>query len=84
MLKGVNRQVIEVIETGSRYFERALLVVKPNTGARPEQIYDEAARFFSGAPAAPRKGRVLATAAKLTGSAAAGAIIATLITSALR
>lgn len=28
MIKGVNRQIIEVTETGNRYFERALLVVR--------------------------------------------------------
>jgi len=29
MIRGVNRQVIEVNKTGSVYFERALLVVNP-------------------------------------------------------
>lgn len=29
MIKGVNRQIIEVTETGNEYFERALLVVRP-------------------------------------------------------
>lgn len=29
MIKGVNRQVIEITETGSEYFEKMLLVVKP-------------------------------------------------------
>lgn len=30
MIKGINRQVIEVTETGNPYFERALLVVRPS------------------------------------------------------
>ena len=30
MIKGINRQVIEVTETGNAYFERALLVVRPS------------------------------------------------------
>ena len=29
MIKGVNRQIIEVLDTGNEYFERALLVVRP-------------------------------------------------------
>lgn len=29
MIKGVNRQMIEILDTGSPYFERALLVVQP-------------------------------------------------------
>ena len=29
MIKGVNRQIIEVMDTGNEYFERALLVVRP-------------------------------------------------------
>ncbi len=28
MIKGVNRQMIEILDTGSPYFERALLVVQ--------------------------------------------------------
>jgi len=29
MIRGINRQIIEVCDTGNRYFERALLFVKP-------------------------------------------------------
>jgi hypothetical protein len=29
MVKGVNRQIIEINDTGSRYFERVLLFVSP-------------------------------------------------------
>ncbi len=32
MIKGVNRQMIEVTHTGSPYFERAFLVVRPQAG----------------------------------------------------
>ena len=31
MIKGINRQIIEVAETGNLYFERALLFVRPGT-----------------------------------------------------
>lgn len=29
MIKGINRQMIEILDTGNPYFERALLVVQP-------------------------------------------------------
>ena len=31
MIKGINRQMIEVTHTGSPYFERAYLVIRPHT-----------------------------------------------------
>lgn len=30
MIKGINRQMIEITDTGNPYFERALLVVQPD------------------------------------------------------
>ena len=50
MIKGINRQVIEVTETGNAYFERALLVVRPSyrdddEKTRPEP--DGSSRVFS-------------------------------------
>lgn len=47
MLKGVNKQVIEVVDTGSKYFERALLIVNPKNSTNQSLIYSEAARLFS-------------------------------------
>ena len=29
MIKGINRSIIEVLDTGSVYYERAWLVIKP-------------------------------------------------------
>ena len=37
MIKGVNRQIIEVVDTKNMYFERALLVVRPNCGQLGEK-----------------------------------------------
>lgn len=46
MIKGINRQIIEVTETGNEYFERALLVVRPGfSDASPGRLHDEAQRF---------------------------------------
>ena len=36
MIKGVNRQMIEVTHTGSPYFERAFLVVRGETAPQDE------------------------------------------------
>ncbi len=45
MIKGVNKQFIEVSDTGSRYFERALLVVRPEFTSLPyESLKGEAKR----------------------------------------
>lgn len=50
MIKGVNRQIIEVTETGNAYFERALLVVRPGfSDASPGRLHDEARRYVRGA-----------------------------------
>jgi len=37
MIKGVNRQMIEVTHTGSPYFERAFLVVRAGAGLPSEE-----------------------------------------------
>ena len=43
MIKGVNRQIIEVTDTGSDYFERALLVVRANcTDTDTGMLHEEA------------------------------------------
>lgn len=47
MIKGVNRQMIEVMETGNPYFERALLVVRPNcTDLQDSQLHEEAQKLL--------------------------------------
>jgi len=37
MIKGVNRQMIEVTHTGSPYFERAFLVVRADSQQPPQE-----------------------------------------------
>ncbi len=50
MIKGVNRQIIEVIDTGNEYFERALLVVRPRfSDVEPGRLHEEAQRVVRGA-----------------------------------
>ena len=52
MLKGVNKQVVEVVEVDNEFFERAILFVKPEK----QQNGEEALREFAAvaAPAARR------------------------------
>ncbi len=38
MIKGINRQMIEVTQTGSPYFERAYLVVRGAADLPPEAV----------------------------------------------
>ncbi len=44
MIKGINRQMIEVTHTGSPYFERAFLVVRPQAGDPSADTLDSIAR----------------------------------------
>ena len=39
MIKGVNRQMIEMTHTGSPYFERAFLVVRDGGGPSTDQLH---------------------------------------------
>lgn len=46
MIKGINRQIIEITDTGNPYFERALLIVRPNcTDAPGDRLHEEASRL---------------------------------------
>lgn len=48
MLRGVNKQIIEVKDTGSRYFEKALLFVRPEFAELgPGQLEQEANRYLA-------------------------------------
>lgn len=58
MIKGVNKQFIEVNDTGSRYFERALLVIRPEFNSVPyEKLKGEAKKAIGrmGEPESARR-----------------------------
>ena len=38
MIKGINRQIIEINQTGSLYYEKALLIVKPEFSSAQQQL----------------------------------------------
>lgn len=44
MIKGINHQVIEVTDTDNRYYERALLVLRPEYASVSREILEKEAR----------------------------------------
>jgi hypothetical protein len=80
VIKGVNRHVIEVTETENEYYERALLVVKPEYASVERELLEKEARKVLkelGAPSAiRRRNRFLYWAVRLTPAAVAGAGVA--------
>ena len=63
MIKGINRQMIEVNQTGSIYYEKAFLIVKPEFSSAQQQILEEEAlRLLKkmDAPSAFKRRRVIA------------------------
>ena len=86
MLKGVNRQVVEVVDTGSEYFERALFFVSPKYYGMTDGKLRERAQSIAGAAGAPPASRSTKKRSRLkifieiAASAAAGAILTILTT----
>ena len=80
MIKGINRHVIEVTETDSAYYERALLVVKPEYAQAERDLLEKEARRVlrgMGAPSSiKRRSRVLYWSVRLGAAAAVGAGVA--------
>ena len=46
MVKGVNKQIIEINDTGNKYFERVLLFITPGKKDFPEEILHAKAREY--------------------------------------
>lgn len=83
MIKGVNRQVIEITETGSEYFEKMFLVVKPQySSMNAKKLKKKAGSVAVGVSQTPppppskrKRPSFLASAAKLSAAAGAGAAL---------
>ncbi len=82
MIRGISRQVIEVKETGSAYYERAFLVLRPEYASAERALLEREARRLlrkMDAPAGMKRlagrwkwtARAGAAAALLSGAAAA-------------
>ncbi len=85
MVKGVNRQVLEIHETGCEYFEKALFFVRPEYSRENEgKLKTEAMSSVLNFTSVPKtrkqklKSRVLIFA-EMTASAGVGAIITALL-----
>jgi hypothetical protein len=86
MLKGVNRQVVEVSQPNSRYFERILYIVKPEfSGLSQAKLMSEAGKLNQNQSARPpkmksaKKHAVLITMTLLAGLAAVITVITLLL-----
>lgn len=85
MIKGVNRQVVEVNQTDCEYFEKVLFFVKPEFASVSEgKLRERADLIASGAGAPPptkiRRNRMILVA-KLIGAALLGAAVTGLLLS---
>lgn len=83
MIKGVNRQVVEVSETGCEYFEKIMFFVKPEYISISEgKIRESAGRIAGTATAPPRnaaKQNRFFEAAKIVLSILSGAAVTLLL-----
>lgn len=85
MIKGVNRQVVEVTQTQCEYFEKILFFVKPEFAAVSEgKLRERANKIAEGTGAPPptkiRRNRLLLLA-KLAAAASVGAAICGIVIS---
>lgn len=83
MIKGINRTIIEVTETENVYYERALLVLRPEYADIQRDLLEREAKKMLASMNAPssvkRCHAVLYWAIRLGGSAIFGAIVTLLI-----
>ncbi len=80
MIRGINRSIIEVNDTGSVYYERAILLIKPEFASVQREILErEAKRILreTDAPSSMKNGR---SKIKKWMTLAAAAIIGSIIT----
>ena len=83
MIKGINRQIIEVNDTGNPYYEKAFLVVKPEYKETQEEIFLKHAKKmlsqFSAPSVISKKRSIAGKIAKITAPALLGSAITALV-----
>ena len=85
MVKGVNKRIVEVQETGNEYFEKAILFLRPShTDTEETRLEGEAGRYLGQlgyTPPAVKSlaGRIALATLKFGGAAALGAALMTMI-----
>ncbi len=79
MIKGINRQVVEITQTRCEYFERVLFFIKPEFSAVSEgdlrERANEIAQSATVPPAARLKKSRIRLALRMSGAAFAGAAV---------
>lgn len=84
MIKGVNRQMVEVKETGSEYFERILFIVKPEYANMQEHKLREQVDAITNSAGSPpptrRKKFSFLSFAKMSAAVGAGAAVTAILT----
>ncbi len=81
MLKGVNKQVVEVVDLENEYFEKAILFIKAEKQERDEKtIRQRAGEYVRTIRYTPRRrltpGKLAVATAKFASAAAVGAVAA--------
>ena len=83
MIRGVNKNIIEICDTGHECFERAILFVRPESERQSkEQLSGRAAEFLNSMKLRRHfysRAHFWLVALGLTGAAAAGAAVAALL-----
>lgn len=83
MIKGINKQVVEVNDTGNRYYERAILFLKPEYADLQKEILEkEAKKLLKNIDAnsnVKRRNRILYWAIRLTPGVIFGALLSAII-----
>lgn len=83
LIRGINRQIIEVAEIGNTYYERAFLFLKPEYMETQKDILEKEAKTLLrniGKPASIKKRKkFLYWSLRLGGSAIAGSLLTALL-----
>ncbi|NMP36807.1 MAG: hypothetical protein GX051_01585 [Clostridiales bacterium] len=76
MIKGVNKQVVDVNDTGSEYFERAIFFVKPEYSGVSEGKLREKAQLIIDGAGAPVKSKARKQRTKVSPYIKTGILVA--------
>lgn len=83
LIKGVNRQVVEITQTQCEYFERVLFFIKPEYSAVSEGDLRERASAIAQSAGMPPASRIrksrLRFALSMSAAACSGAIVSTAV-----
>ncbi|MCI8501993.1 MAG: hypothetical protein HFJ85_07115 [Oscillospiraceae bacterium] len=86
MLKGVSKQIVEIVNTENEYFEKAILFINPEkAGMEENQLREQAGRFVGeharkgGKPSQPPHGTAWKNVLKIGCGALGGGLVSAFI-----